>query len=325
MANSNWSLTGNGGTDPAANFIGTTDQQPLVIGTNGIEAVHINPGTLQQVNGFARDGGNVGIGTDQPQGKLHVSSPGNFGHPQVEITQMTPFEFARLRFFTFGHELVGGSRATHFWDVAATDRLNFFSHNVGNVMTLWGTFDQHTRTFLPRVGIGTENPSSTLEVNGGAIVGSLEVNGTATVEILQITGGSDLAEHFQVNESSVEPGTVMVIDEKQPGHVRICNRPYDCKVAGVVSGAGGVRPGLTLKQENGAEGSTILALTGRVYCKAEAYSHSIEVGDLLTTSGIRGHAMKAADPTSSRGAVLGKAMSGLKTGIGLVLVLVNLQ
>lgn len=35
--------------------------------------------------------------------------------------------------------------------------------------------------------------------------------------------------------------------------------------------------------------------------------------------------MRASDPNRANGAVLGKAMTGLKSGRGMVLVLVNLQ
>jgi hypothetical protein len=36
-----WALTGNGGTDPAVNFLGTTDAQPLVIRTNNTERLRV--------------------------------------------------------------------------------------------------------------------------------------------------------------------------------------------------------------------------------------------------------------------------------------------
>jgi hypothetical protein len=45
----------------------------------------------------------------------------------------------------------------------------------------------------------------------------------------------------------------------------------------------------------------------------------------LTTSSVPGHAMKATDRERSFGAVIGKAMSPLEEGQGLVLVLVGLQ
>ena len=51
----------------------------------------------------------------------------------------------------------------------------------------------------------------------------------------------------------------------------------------------------------------------------------IKPGDLLTTSDTPGHAMKVSDHAQAQGAILGKAMSGLKEGKGLVLVLVTLQ
>jgi hypothetical protein len=38
-----WDLTGNNGTNPANNFLGTTDQQPLVIRTNNTERVRLTP------------------------------------------------------------------------------------------------------------------------------------------------------------------------------------------------------------------------------------------------------------------------------------------
>ena len=73
------------------------------------------------------------------------------------------------------------------------------------------------------------------------------------------------------------------------------------------------------------EGETEVAIAGRVYVKAEANSAPIQPGDLLTTSNLPGHAMKAANREHAYGAVIGKALTRLKNGTGLVLVLVNLQ
>lgn len=105
----------------------------------------------------------------------------------------------------------------------------------------------------------------------------------------------------------------------------LSDRPYDFRVAGVVSGAGGIKPGLTLSQKGVVEGEQNVALSGRVYVLADASSGPIRPGDLLTTSTTSGHAMKAADRGRSHGAVLGKAMSTLESGTGLVLALINLQ
>jgi hypothetical protein len=46
---------------------------------------------------------------------------------------------------------------------------------------------------------------------------------------------------------------------------------------------------------------------------------------MLTTSSTPGHAMKVSDHARAAGAILGKAMTGLSEGKGMVLVLVTLQ
>src|ERR687894_1796201 len=40
-----WELTGNSGTNPETDFLGTRDNQPLVIRTNGTEALRIDGGS----------------------------------------------------------------------------------------------------------------------------------------------------------------------------------------------------------------------------------------------------------------------------------------
>jgi hypothetical protein len=117
----------------------------------------------------------------------------------------------------------------------------------------------------------------------------------------------------------------MVIDPDRPGQLRSSREAYDRRVAGVVSGAGGLAAGLHLGQAGLAEGDTPLAMTGRAYVRCSAENGAIRPGDLLTTASLAGHAMRADDPSRAFGAVLGKAMTSLEQGTGLVLVLVNLQ
>jgi hypothetical protein len=147
----------------------------------------------------------------------------------------------------------------------------------------------------------------------------------ATVKKLTITGGADLAEPFAMSHDDVEPGTVVVIDEKNPGKLRRSTRAYDKKVAGIVSGANGIAPGISMIQEDKLEAGENVALSGRVYVKADASAGAIEPGDLLTTSSTPGRAMKAANHNQAQGAILGKAMTGLDEETGMVLVLVTLQ
>jgi hypothetical protein len=66
---------------------------------------------------------------------------------------------------------------------------------------------------------------------------SIKINGTTTTKILTVTGGSDLAEPFPVSETdSIPAGAVVVIDEQNPGKLKLCRKTYDTRVAGVVVG-----------------------------------------------------------------------------------------
>jgi hypothetical protein len=58
-----WSLTGNSGTNPLVNFLGTTDDQPVIIKTNGVERMRI---TNSDYNGY------VGIGVTDPLYRLQL-------------------------------------------------------------------------------------------------------------------------------------------------------------------------------------------------------------------------------------------------------------
>jgi hypothetical protein len=154
----------------------------------------------------------------------------------------------------------------------------------------------------------------------------LTVGGKTTTGVLEITGGSDLAEPFSISGSTEIPkGALVVIDEKNPGQLKLSDQPYDNRVAGVVSGAGGLNPGLTLSQQGITNEGINVALSGRVYALADTSNGSIKPGDMLTTSSNPGYAMKATDRERSYGTVIGKAMSSLEEGKGLVLVLVTLQ
>jgi hypothetical protein len=174
--------------------------------------------------------------------------------------------------------------------------------------------------------------SAGLQVNGNATVnGTMQVNGNATVNgtnivhVLTITGGSDVAEPFDISTGDIPKGSLVVIDDAHPGLLKVSEAAYDHKVAGIISGANGISPGITLRQQGLLDGGQFVALSGRVYALADATYGPIDPGDLLTTSATPSHAMRVSDPAKAQGAVIGKAMSPLKTGRGFVLVLVTLQ
>ncbi len=175
-----------------------------------------------------------------------------------------------------------------------------------------------------KTGIGMEGGAMNFWANG-TVKAKVRNDGVFEVKTLQINGGSDLVEGFDSQTAELEPGTLMVIDPAHPGQLMPSTSAYDSKVAGIVSGANGVNPGIKMGQDGVMDGKNPIAMTGRVYVKCSNANGNIQPGDLLTTSNIAGHAMKATDFTRGQGAVVGKAMSALDKDTGLVLVLVNLQ
>ncbi len=155
--------------------------------------------------------------------------------------------------------------------------------------------------------------------------GNLNVTANASVCTLSIRGGCDVAEPFEMSTPAIAAGSVVVIDEQHAGHLKLSDRAYDTRVAGIVSGANGINPGIAMHQDGVLQDGQNVALSGRVYVLADASSSPIVPGDLLTTSATPGHAMKVTDSARAQGTILGKAMTSLKEGKGMVLVLVTLQ
>jgi hypothetical protein len=159
----------------------------------------------------------------------------------------------------------------------------------------------------------------------GRFDGPVVVNGSLTV-----AGGSDIiladcAEEFACPGAAklAPPGSVMVLDDD--GSVRPCDTAYDPRAVGVVSGAGPYRPAIVLDRREEDPDRAQIALIGKVCCNVDATFAPIRVGDLLTSSPTRGHAMKATDPLAAFGAVIGKATEPLSDGRGQIRILVTLQ
>lgn len=123
-------------------------------------------GTVWQVSGssvFYADG-NVGIGTSTPGALVDVRGNSSIATPHVQIVA-TEDDFARL---TFDNNQGTG----RFWTLAgltrgsgvSLDRFNVFHSSAGDVLSATGQ---------GRIGIHTNNPTSTLDVNGAMRVRGL--------------------------------------------------------------------------------------------------------------------------------------------------------
>src|SRR5262249_55982488 len=134
------------------------------------------------------------------------------------------------------------------------------------------------------VGIGTDTPQA-----------QLDVVGMTQTQCLKILGGCDVAEPFQMSDREIAKGSLVIIDDEREGQLKLARDEYDTRVAGIISGANGISPGISLSQAGVIEGGQNVALTGRVYALADATHGPIKPGDLLTSSSIPGHVMKVTD------------------------------
>lgn len=200
--------------------------------------------------------------------------------------------------------------------------------NVPRASGVFGSADPRARGSAGVTGIGSiagqffGNAVVTVNLSVG---GGVSVGGDVNVAGDVILTGADIAEDFDaVDLGDAEPGTVMVIGED--GSLRPSGSSYDAAVAGVISAAGDFRPGVVLDRGPAVGRPRVtLALVGKVFCWVDAGAAPVKPGDLLTTSALRGHAMKVTDPLRAMGAVLGKALRPLSGGQALLPILVALQ
>lgn len=257
----------------------------------------------------SHSGGNVGIGTSSPNNQLDVLGDADFNGP-VEMNNsgtLPALHVTGSGFFTDDGGTLHSSVGAGVRVFRESGNGHIFAYNYGS--TPAGPLNLILQGPGGKIGIGTDAPATTLDIDGA----------------LTIRGGADIVERFDVTGDAVEPGTVVVIDTEKPGDLAVSTQAYDRRVAGIVSGAGGVKPGICLGQEGVMDGEVPVAMTGRVYVRASAENGAIQPGDRLTTADLAGHAMRVSDNERSVGAVIGKAMTSLDEGTGLVLVLVNLQ
>ncbi len=342
-----WNFTGNAGTTPGANFLGTTDQQPLIVKTNGAEALRV------QANG------SVGINDQAPDARLQVQSTG--GQQAIVASSGT------------GAAIIGTSAgATGMIGVANAGNGVNGQSNTGNGLVGTSTgADGAVGNSISGNGVGGTSSTGTGVVgrsgfdgvlgvsshaSGGSRAAGVEAVNTGGGDIFvgvnftgsQVaridgggkgffdggtqTGGADYAEAMRtsVATKALAPGDVLAIDPRHGNEVTASSVPYSPSVVGVYS----TKPSVLAVGDRSIDdlaGTVPVAMLGVVPTNVSAENGSVRAGDLLTTSRTPGYAMKARAvrvdgvelyPT---GAILGKALEALRGNRGVIDVLVTVR
>jgi hypothetical protein len=261
---------------------------------------------------MAQNGSRVGLGTTAPSDFLHVAFTDDFGAATgfaVQNRSSSATAYSGMLFYDNNGALgqfQGFSNATHEYrvnNVAAGGSINF----------MLGSNSRLAVASNGNVGIGTTAPTTRLQV-----AGDVTVDGNIGAKY------QDVAEWVET-AAPLEPGTVVIVDPRQPNQVQPAAKAYDTRVAGAVSR----QPGIVLGERR--DNRAMVAQSGRVKIKADASYGAIKIGDLLVTSPTAGYAMRSrpmrvgARSMHRPGTLLGKALEALPDGKGEILVLLTLQ
>jgi hypothetical protein len=398
-----WNLSGNAGTNPATNFLGTTDAQPLVIRTNNAEALRVTAD------------GNVGVGTTTPGARVDVA--GGAG-TAINGTSSAGNGVDGTSSAAIGVEGVSSTQAGVFGSSDSSDGIRGSSNSGTGINGLSDSGTAVSANSASGIGLTAHSGSqdgvvassdsgngvrATASSGAGMIATSTNADGVegdttngnglggrsttgrgvvgntshpagggAAAAVLGInTGGGDIfigqvptsstdptlkhvaridssgkgffdggtadsgADYAEAipapDASSLAPGDVLAIDPREGNHVTLADSPNSQLVAGVYS----TKPSVLAIGNRGIDsnlaGTVPVAMLGVVPTKVSAENGAIRTGDLLTTAGTPGYAMKARAvdvggvaiyPT---GTILGKALAPLASGRGTIEVLLMMR
>jgi hypothetical protein len=295
-------------------------------------------GTAQMI---LRGDGNLGVGTSNLNARLSVVAAGAY---EVTGTAMSPTmrissgtlgtainsELALATIgFNSGNQSGLGIRAIRYklgtdWNSTAIG----LGMDVDNTVRAGASLLLQADGGVKIIGnLGTHGYSPTPKTSGwggGIHTWDIEAEGTIWSNGAYQTGARDLAENYQ-SDTDLEPGDVVCLDTDQD-KIAVSEKSNDPLIFGVIS----TQPGFLLntQRDPGEIKLFPVALCGRVPCKVVDENGPIKRGDLLTSSSIPGHAMKSSpinmgDENLFRpGTIIGKALSGLESGKGIIEIFV---
>jgi len=274
--------------------------------------------------------GYLGIGVSTPDTPLHIDTSGSAGAVQIhvggnpggiQLSQVggrSAYILSTAGYQTTYNGLLMSVNAD-FSGTQLNTAVPSWAADLGGGFDAFGTKNIDSYTLKHRAAGGSWSNLFTID-NAGNVTALGSVTAARVINAVY----QDVAEWVPAT-TTMEPGTVVVLNPKHNNEVMPSEEAYDTRVAGVVSAAPGVLLG------KGGDSQAMIATTGRVRVRVDATKHAVEIGDLLVTSDTAGTAM-VSEPISisgrkfhQPGTVIGKALEPLAGGRGEILVLLSMQ
>lgn len=216
-SSSGWLLLGNAGTNPATNFVGTTDNQPVVIRTNNTEKVRILAN------------GNVGIGLPNPAYNLEINGTFGYGNgtagtyrSRTETRNDAGTAATQSGFFETNAPVNYPAGATSWWhliDVRHSNNGNNFALQISggffdqdlwfrktnnNGAQAWSKLLTSSSGWMLTGNPGTNDPTAPA-VYGTSPIGATE-NWIGTTDANDFVIGTNNLERFRVKQTTGSTG-----------------------------------------------------------------------------------------------------------------------
>jgi len=202
-------------------------------------------------------------------------------------------------------------------------KLDVYGDIISNGSNMWMFHtpdDGRTTLYFGRWSNGTiaEWPIAFNAGGGASFNGSVSIGGDLGIAgQITVGGGADLAEEF-TTDRDYEEGSVLIMDDSGYKSARECDQADDLKVVGVVSD----NPSVIMGKVDSPY-KAIVAMVGVVTVKVTAMNGEIKKGDMLTTSSVKGRAMKSTEQKT--GTIIGKALEDFSGEEGEIMALINLR
>jgi hypothetical protein len=329
--NKGWEVSGNSGTTPATNFIGTTDAQPLAFRTNNAEQLRIS------------DAGNVGIGTTNPQNKLHVMNAATGMTPNpasvATIENTTPAYFSLLSNsesgLLFGSNGNSSNGGIIYNNGALADAMQFrtngnvtrmvlgptgnlgmglttpqfplhFSYSLGDKISLWGGTGIHYGLGIQDHLLQIHTDLSTSDVVFGhgqssALNETMRIKGTGSVGIGLSNPSSRLHVYKGASGMVTNPGSSVTLEDDTENYLSLLSGTE----SGILFGANGNSTNGAIIYNNPPNPDGLLFRTGGNATRMAITSGgNVGVGNFIPNARMHIIASNAATPANNDGIII---------------------